>query len=168
MNCCHSSSSALNGERAEVRGEEVRLIPESRGGASPWKSDGAGKPLLLTHIFECVAPSAESQRDSATKPRVARNELPWENARDIGDNPERVVADDRGNKAMPQPRWGCESSVALPRVARSSQPWAELHNPFGIEDTDKEQRLAGAFSCPVSDRSIRLMSEFMTTRWPEE
>ena len=48
--------------------------------------------------------SAESQRDSAIKPRVARNELPWENARHIGDNPERVVADDRGNKAMPQPR----------------------------------------------------------------
>src|SRR5712691_1654511 len=98
-----------------------------------------GKPLLLTCIFECVAPSAESQRDSATKPRVARNELPWENVRHIGDNPERVVADDHGNKTMPQPRWGCESSVALPRVARSSQPWAELHNPFGIEDAGKER-----------------------------
>src|SRR5437867_10669596 len=89
--------------------------------------------------FESVVPSAESQRDSATKPRVARNELPWEKARDIGDNPERVVADDRGNKAVPQPPWGCESSVALPRVARSSQHWAELHNPFGIEDTGKVQ-----------------------------
>src|SRR5258708_29649636 len=124
MNCFHSSPSALNGERAGARGEEVRLIPESRGGASPWKSEGAGKRLLLTHIFECVARSAESQRDSATKPRVARNELPWENARIIGNNPERVVADDCGNKALPQPRWGCESSIALPRVARSSQPAA--------------------------------------------
>src|SRR5882724_11456257 len=146
MNCCHSSSSALNGERAEVRGEEVRLIPESRGGASPWKSDGAGKPLLLTRIFERFAPSAESQRDSATKPRVARNELPWENARLIGNNPERVVADDRENKAMPQPRWSCESSVTLPRVARSLQPWAELHNPFGIEDTGTEQGKPDAFA----------------------
>src|SRR6266567_9369930 len=100
--------------------------------------------LLLT---ECVASSAESQRDSATKPRVARNGLPWENAPHIGDNPERVVADDHGNRTMPQPRWGCESSVALPGVARSSQPWAEFHNPFGIEDTGKEQRLAGAFPC---------------------
>src|SRR6266576_3931693 len=109
------------------------------------KSESAGKPLLLTRIFECVAPSAESQRDSATKPRVARNELPWENARHIGDNPERVAAHDHGNKTMPQPRWGCELSIALPRVARSSQPWAELHNPFGIEDMGKEQRLAGAF-----------------------
>src|SRR5437773_8223610 len=48
---------------------------------------------------------SESQRDSATKPRVARNELPWENAPHIGDNPERVVADDNGNKTMPQPLW---------------------------------------------------------------
>ena len=144
MNRCQSSPSALNGERTGVRGEAVRLISESRG-ASPLKSEGAGKLLLLTHIFECVAPSAESQRDSATKPRVARNELPWENTSHIGANPERVVADDCGNKALPQPRWGCESSIALPRVARSSQPWAELHNPFGIEDTDKKQWLAAAF-----------------------
>src|SRR5207249_8385718 len=99
-------------------------------------------------IFEYVAPSAESQRDSATKPRVARNELPWENARDIGDNPERVVADDHGNKTMPQPLWGCKTSVTFPRVARSSQPWAWLRNLLGIEDTPKEQRLAGAFAPP--------------------
>ena len=90
--------------------------------------------------------STESQRDSATKPRVARNELPWENVRHIGDNPERVVTDDHGYITMPQPRWGCESSVALPRVARSSQPWAELHNPVGIEDMGNVQRLAGAFA----------------------
>src|SRR6266567_1646630 len=90
--------------------------------------------LLLT---ECVASSAESQRDSATKPRVAKNELPWENAPHIGDNPERVVADDNGNKTMPQPLWGCEPSVTFPRVARSSQPWALSRNPFGIEDTEQ-------------------------------
>src|SRR5258708_20305312 len=33
----------------------------------------------------------ESQRDSATKPRVARNELPWEKRALIRTNPERVV-----------------------------------------------------------------------------
>ena len=33
----------------------------------------------------------ESQRDSVTKPRVARNELPWEWSQ-YGFNPERVVA----------------------------------------------------------------------------
>src|SRR6266446_5049115 len=92
---------------------------------------------LLTRILECVAPNTESQRDSATKPSVARNELPWENAPHTGDNPERVVADDHGKKAMPQPLWGCEPSVTFPRVARSSQPWALLRNPFGIEDTEQ-------------------------------
>src|SRR5207249_11106692 len=101
----------------------------------------------------------ESQRDSATKPRVARNELPWEHASHIGDNPERVVADDNGNKTMPQPLWGCESSVTFPRVARSSQPWALLRNPFGIEDTGKEQRLAGAFArLTARDEAVKFMS----------
>ena len=34
---------------------------------------------------------------------------------------------------MPQPRWGCDPLRPLPRVARSSQPWAGGHNPVGIE-----------------------------------
>ena len=74
-----------------------------------------GRILLGPAFTTCeeVAASAESQRDSATKPGVARNELPWESARHIGDNAERVVADDDGNKTMPQPRWGCELSVNL-------------------------------------------------------
>src|SRR6266436_3951048 len=74
----------------------------------------------------------ESQRDFATKPRVARDELPWVKvagvsqpqrglrprcaAADVGRNPFRVVID-----------WACD-----PRVARCSQPWALLRNPFGI------------------------------------
>src|SRR6476659_2057544 len=35
-------------------------------------SETAGKTLRLTRVFGCVAPSAESQRDSATKPRHLR------------------------------------------------------------------------------------------------
>jgi hypothetical protein len=31
-----------------------------------------------------------------------------------------------------QPLQGCDLRVVLPRVARSSQPWAESFNPFGI------------------------------------
>src|SRR5436189_3778898 len=74
----------------------------------------------------------ESQRDSATKPRVARDELPWVKvagvsqpqtglrpgcaAVAVGRNPFRVVIDQTDD----------------PRVARSSQPWALLRNPFGI------------------------------------
>src|SRR5207249_1474613 len=34
--------------------------------------------------------------------------------------------------AEPQPRWGCRSWLTLPKVARSSQPWALGRNPFGI------------------------------------
>ena len=32
----------------------------------------------------------------------------------------------------PQPCWGCLSWPTLPKVARSSQPWALGRNPFGI------------------------------------
>src|SRR5437667_8731967 len=76
--------------------------------------------------------SGESQRDSATKPRVARDELPWVKVAGVsqpqrgcglvalpllvGRNPFRVVIDRTHD----------------PRVARSSQPWALLRNPVGI------------------------------------
>jgi hypothetical protein len=32
-----------------------------------------------------------------------------------------------------QPQRGCVLGRSIPKVARSSQPWAEGHNPFGIE-----------------------------------
>ena len=35
-----------------------------------------------------------------------------------------------------QPRWGCETVWRFPRVARSSQPWANRWNPFGILYSD--------------------------------
>jgi hypothetical protein len=31
-----------------------------------------------------------------------------------------------------QPRWGCDLFIRPPRVARSSQPWAEGCNPVGV------------------------------------
>src|SRR5438105_7102413 len=37
-----------------------------------------------------------------------------------------------GPNRRSQPRWGCAWADCIPRVARSSQPWAELHNPVGI------------------------------------
>src|SRR5258707_1263152 len=73
------------------------------------------------------------KRDSATKPRVARNELPWENSRPIGANPERVVADDNGNKTMPQPRWGCELSVTFnPAQLIPRNPGLSYTIPLGL------------------------------------
>src|SRR5579862_2480738 len=37
----------------------------------------------------------------------------------------------------PQPRWGWDLPFRFPRIARSSQPWAEGHNPVGIEETPR-------------------------------
>src|SRR6266850_1947804 len=59
-----------------------------------------------------------------------------------------VCAEEYGLKAggvSVGPRWhnpvGVENSALhLPRVARSSQPWAGGHNPVGIEDPCKIQR----------------------------
>jgi len=67
--------------------------------------------MMRLHLAEASRNGRESQRDSATKPRVARNELPWENAT-TGYNPERVVAEykhkyDAKKEDRPQPRWGC-------------------------------------------------------------
>jgi len=46
--------------------------------------------------------------------------------------PEGVESNSRCKRGMMQPLQGCESSESEPRVARSSQPWAERFNPFGI------------------------------------
>src|SRR5258708_5008135 len=77
----------------------------------------------------------ESRRDTATKPRIARNELPWVIQRDNPANPERVAS---GRNASWLEVNGCNPfrvdflSHELPRVARASQPRAERYNPFGI------------------------------------
>ena len=58
----------------------------------------ADRALLL--IFAAPSVSSESQRDSDTKPRVARNELPW----DFGEraiNLEEVAARDTTSSRNP-------------------------------------------------------------------
>src|SRR5678815_308347 len=79
-------------------------------------------------LEECLF--LESQRDSATKPRVARNELPW--ARGAPNNNPNGVATRDARSPKPKPRWGFVFLTRCPRVARSSQPWALGRNPFGI------------------------------------
>src|SRR5260221_11508611 len=49
------------------------------------------RPHGSLHGFRAVPPNPESQRDSATKPRVASIELPWVNTDDEF-NPGRVMA----------------------------------------------------------------------------
>jgi len=60
----------------------------------------------------------ESQRDSATKPRVARHELPWGKG-SKQQNPNGVSALVNVSRRS-QPRWGCCFSRFLPRVVRAS------------------------------------------------
>src|SRR6266705_3154727 len=87
----------------------------------------------------------ESRRDSATKPRVARNELPWVTAPSRA-NPERVEAlyrwllDRNGGTTLSGLR---SLRHRRPRVARSSQPWALLRNPFGIPPPHPALKIPG-------------------------
>ena len=63
--------------------------------------------------------------------------------------------------------WHC--LARLPRVARSSQPWAEGRNPFGIEDACKVQSLAGALRINSAQRPLyRAEQRFRLVRLFEE
>ena len=65
--------------------------------------DTASWPFSLTPGFGLMPfgdSGAESQRDSGSKPRVARNELPWE-TRQKADNPNGVAARPRKRDATP-------------------------------------------------------------------
>ena len=53
----------------------------------------------------------ESQRDSGSKPKVARHELPWVNVIQINFNPNGVVAS--LTKQPTQPRWGWSDFLQL-------------------------------------------------------
>ena len=92
-----------------------------------------------------LATRLQSQRDCVLQPRVATNELPWVMFA-CAPQLRRSCAINRNN-AMPQSLRmgliirgvGATSSrlrgvdvPRFPRVARCSQPWALLQNPFGI------------------------------------
>src|SRR6266404_4413210 len=82
----------------------------------------------------------QSQRDWITRPRVARNELPWVNRPRNLCYPERVKSScspiDSGahnhsgiDATLSQ---GCAFGALDPMFVRSSQPWAERFHPFRI------------------------------------
>ena len=72
----------------------------------------------------------QSQRDCITQPSVAElARLRWVHESEIFSYPERV-ASTRSDDATPLGLM--DLSIRLPRVARSSQPWAERWNPVGI------------------------------------
>ena len=73
----------------------------------------------------------ESQRDSVLQPRVGESaSLPWD-TRCCSSQPQRgCVLPRASNRHNPV---GVENHFdSLPRVARASQPWAELHYPVGV------------------------------------
>jgi len=75
----------------------------------------------------------QSQRDCIIQPRVARNELPWVIRHRLICNPERVASISVIVPAGGRNPFRVVTRVpVLPRVARSSQPWALLRHPFGI------------------------------------
>src|SRR5678815_3242374 len=138
------------------RGVALRLPPHSktlsvyrRFNLQDWTRISAGANQVLE---ECLF--LESQRDSATKPRVARNELPWVTGAQ-NNNPNGVAI--RGVRSpKPKPRWGFVFQIRCPRVARSSQPWALGHNPFGIGRLSKaDLRSTAQFASSAGRASSR-------------
>src|SRR6188474_2375662 len=79
-------------------------------------------------LEECLF--LESQRDSATTIRVARNELPWVTGAQ-NNNPTGLRSEVYAHQSR-NPVGVLSFQIRCPRVARSSQPWALGHNPFGI------------------------------------
>jgi len=99
--------------------------------------EGRGEGLL-TRIFRTGNKYGESHRDSGSKPRVARNELPWENAGCTPPTPTGLCLYSPCPQAT-TPLGLPISSSPLPRVATSSQPRAGGHNLFGIGNASKVQ-----------------------------
>ncbi len=83
----------------------------------------------------CNGPFFNPEGIGSFSPGLARfrEGLPWVGVVKIR-NPERVEYQILMNQI--QPFQGCDFSVFLPRVARSSQPWAERFNPVGIGKAD--------------------------------
>ena len=79
------------------------------------------------------SPRFQSQRDCVTQPRVASNELPWVRSTNALQPQRGCGRINRSRSESPQPLQGCIHRRLFPRVARSSQPWALLRNPFGIQ-----------------------------------
>src|SRR5436309_16086741 len=89
-----------------------------------WASRPTGQASGLFHPF------AESQRDSETKPRVARHELLWGIEDKRVQTPTGLWRDGSSRGRNPVGVEACDA--AKPRVGAARQPWALRRNPFGI------------------------------------
>jgi hypothetical protein len=80
-----------------------------------------------------------------------REGLPWVAANKIH-NPARVESQPLMKPV--QPMQGCAISLLSPRVARSSQPWAESFNPYGISHTNDRRPIITSYSTENSDEPL--------------
>src|SRR5438105_6238124 len=86
-------------------------------------------PRMTASENQPQATIPQSQWDCGTKPRGARDELPWV-TRPGSSQPQRGCGSRIATCRNPV---GVENDVGdRPRVARPSQPWALSRNPFGI------------------------------------
>ena len=99
------------------------------------KNKGCFGRAAATNCSVSLRSEFESQRDSVLQPRVARNELPWVIV--IGGMSAlkglclRSSMSEKASKR--NPLTVDEFLNSVPRVARSSPPRAEGHNPSRIE-----------------------------------
>ena len=95
----------------------------------------------------------QSRRDCVLQPRVARNELPWDQRRQNQFQPRMRLCRLRWSRPAAScdcvTNWrnsfGVEmnrGNTYLPRVARSSQPWALRQNPVGIPAAESARKYA--------------------------
>jgi len=113
-------------ERRRKRPDDSSWILPSRWTATSRLRKARTSPAPSTH-FRTWNKHGESQRDSGSKPRVARHELPWENRADVanpngvasvflvlqGHNPvgvaDRFLAVSQGSSCLATPGWRIQS-----------------------------------------------------------
>jgi hypothetical protein len=91
--------------------------------------------------WACSLTGPQSRRDCVLQPRVASLRATLGVCSRMVANPERVVA--RCALSGRNPFRVVDSSKLLPRVVRSSQPWALGQNPFGIRSRCRLSILSG-------------------------
>ena len=106
---------------------------------------------------QCVV--QESQRDSVSKPRVARNEPPWVIVPNHS-QPQRGCGHSvpAGLLPRPQHRWRCFRFRTWTQgsTEKSGQPWAGGRNPFGIESPDCCSKLRYASPAGTENNSFEI------------
>ncbi len=99
---------------------------------------------------------SESQRDSILQPRVAESaRLPWV-SRVVSSQPQRGCINRRLIRRGCNPVGVGNILDGRPRVARASQPWAELCYPFGVERaaTSDSEKATLQYAVTATDQQI--------------